>query len=322
MAAANQASAVVGGDATKGWGSRLARFWNSDFCYSFRHAPMAVIAFTALMLCMVFGIFAPLLAPYDPHDLATINVMDSLIPPALAPGGSWEHILGTDAQGRDLLSAILYGLRSSLFIATSSVIFALFVGIALGLVSGFFGGVVDAIIMRVIDVMLSFPSLLVALLVTGIVTALVPQGWMGALQAYVLIFAIGFSSWPKFARTVRAGVLVQRNKEFVLAAEIMGVSATRIILKHILPNVLSSLLVIATLTFGLAILDEATLSFLGVGLPPTHPSLGTLIRLGNDTIYSGEWWIAVFPTIMLVTLVLGVNLFGDWLRDAINPRLR
>jgi peptide/nickel transport system permease protein len=301
-----------------GW---IKKFLDSDLFYSFCRSPIAVFSFAVLVLFLLVGLLAPVIAPHDPYDLASLSILDSLLPPAMSEGGTWRHILGTDSQGRDLLSAILYGTRSSIVIAISAVVLALVVGIAMGLVSGYFGGAVDAVIMRVIDVMLSFPSLLVALLVSGIMAAIVPPDWQSTLQVYILIFAIGFSSWPKFARTVRAGVIVERGKEYVVAAKVISVGNASILIKHILPNVLPSLLVVATLTLGLAVLDEATLSFLGVGLPPTQPSLGSLIRLGNEVIYSGEWWIAVFPTIALVVLVLSVNLFGDWLRDALNSRL-
>jgi peptide/nickel transport system permease protein len=240
----------------------------------------------------------------------------------LSHDGNWAHILGTDEQGRDLLSAIFYGLRASILIAVAAVAVSLIVGTALGLVSGFRGGAVDAILMRVIDVKLSFPTLLVALLASGIATAMVPANMREALQIYILIFAIGFSSWPRFARTVRAGVMVEKEKDYVIAARVIGVRSIDILLKHILPNIMPPLLVIATLMFGLAVIDEATISFLGVGLPPSQPSLGTLIRLGQEAIYSGEWWVAVFPILALLTMVLGVNLFGDWLRDVLNPRLR
>ena len=277
-----------------------------------------MISFCALATFLVLGLLAPLIAPYAPYDLKQVSLLDSFIP----PGQGWNHILGTDEQGRDLLSTMLYGLRTSIFISVAAVTFSLLVGVALGLISGYCGGIVDVFLMRFVDVKLSFPSLLVALLVSGLVTAMVPPGLRQALQVYVLIFAIGFSSWPKFARTVRAGALAEREKEYVVAAQVMGVSPVNVVLTHIFPNVLPSLLVITTLTFGQAIVDEATISFLGVGLPPSQPSLGTLIRLGNEAIYGGEWWIAVFPTVVLAILVLGINLFGDWMRDAINPRLR
>jgi peptide/nickel transport system permease protein len=248
--------------------------------------------------------------------------MDSLQPPAFMPEGTPEHLLGTDDQGRDMLSAIMYGTRISLVVGLSSVAFAVAVGIGFGLMAGYAGGAVDAALMRVADVQLTFPAILIALLVDGVVSVSLPQHMRESVEIYVLIFAIGISFWPQFARTVRGSTMVERGKEYVMAARVIGLSPARIMLTHILPNVLGPVMVIATLSLGLAIISEATLSYLGVGLPPTQPSVGTLIRIGNNFLYSGEWWITVFPGIALVLMVLSINLLGDWLRDALNPRLR
>jgi peptide/nickel transport system permease protein len=262
------------------------------------------------------------LAPHDPFDLASLNLMDSFKPPAFMADGDAAYPLGTDDQGRDILSGIMYGARISLFVGFLSIAFALIVGIGLGLLAGYLGGIVDTLLMRIADIQLTFPSILIALLVDGVVRAVLPREVAESSEIYVLIFAIGIARWPQFARTVRGSTMVERGKEYVMAARVIGLTSGRIMLSHILPNVLGPVLVIATLNLGLAILDEATLSFLGVGLPSTQPSLGTLIRIGNDFLFSGEWWITVFPGIALATMVLSINLLGDWLRDALNPRLR
>lgn len=300
----------------------VARALDSDLLYNFRRSPVAVLSALVVVLCAGGALLAHLVAPYDPFDLASLNLMDSMLPPAFMAGGDATHLLGTDNQGRDLLSAILYGTRISLFVGLSAVVFAMVVGIAAGLVAGYAGGIADALLMRVADVQLTFPAILIALLVDGVVTVSLPNELHASLQIYVLIFAIGISRWPQFARTVRGSTLVERGRDYVLAARVIGLSAPRIMLTHILPNALGPVVVIATITIGLSILDEATLSFLGVGLPPTQPSLGTLIRVGNDFLYSGEWWIAIFPGATLAAAVLAINLLGDWLRDALNPRLR
>ena len=300
----------------------LARAWDSDVLYSFRRSPVALLSALVLLTLLVAALFSGWLAPYNPFDLASLNLMDSFKPPAFAPEGDPAHLLGTDDQGRDLLSGIMYGARISFTVGVSAVLFAVTVGVGVGLLAGYAGGAVDAALMRVADVQLSFPAILIALLVDGVVGAALPRELHERMQIYVLIFAIGISFWPQFARTVRGSTLVERGKEYVMAARVIGLSPLRIMLTHILPNVLGPVLVIGTLTLGLAILSEATLSFLGVGLPPTQPSVGTLIRIGNDFLFSGEWWIAIFPGITLVLMVLSINLLGDWLRDALNPRLR
>ena len=300
----------------------LARAWDSDLAYGFRRSPVAMLSAGALAVLLAAAMFAPWLAPQDPFDLAQLSLMDSFKPPAFAREGEWAHPLGTDDQGRDMLSGIMYGARVSLVVGVFSVLFAVAVGVGVGLVSGYLGGTTDAVLMRVADVQLTFPSILIALLVDGVVGAALPRGLHERAEIYVLIFSIGISYWPQFARTVRGSTLVERNKDYVMAARVIGLSAPRILATHILPNVLGPVLVIGTLTLGLAILSEATLSFLGVGLPPTQPSLGTLIRIGNAFLFSGEWWITVFPGAALVLVVLSINLLGDWLRDALNPRLR
>ena len=300
----------------------LARFWDTDFAYSFRRAPVAIVSFLILVICVGGAVFAPLLAPYNPFDLASLSLMDSFHPPAFMPDGDRTHLIGTDDQGRDILSAIMYGTRISIFVGLLAIGFALTVGITVGLVAGYVGGTVDAGLMRIADGQLTFPSILIALLVDGILRAALPREFHDKMEIWVLIFAIGIARWPQFARTVRGSTLVERGREYVMAAQVIGLSSRRIMTSHILPNVLGPVLVIATLNLGLAILDEATLSFLGVGLAPTEPSLGTLIRIGNNFLFSGEWWITIFPGLMLAAMVLAINLLGDWLRDALNPRLR
>ena len=299
----------------------LARFIDGDVWHSFKQSPTAMVAAVIALFCIVCSVFAPWIAPHNPFDLATLNLMDARLPPAWAEEGQARYLLGTDDQGRDLLSAIMYGARISLFVGFASVVLSMVVGVTLGLISGFVGGRVDAFIMRVCDVMLSFPSILVALLIDGVGRAIFPDAHE-SLAFGVLIFAIALTGWVQYARTVRGSTLVERNKEYVQAARVIGVAPLRIMARHVLPNVLGPVLVLATIQVAAAILTEATLSFLGVGVPPTSPSLGTLIRIGNDFLFSGEWWITIFPGVMLVLIALSVNLLGDWLRDALNPRLR
>ena len=301
---------------------RLARALDSDLFYSFRRSPVAFFSAAMALILVLGALLAPMIAPHDPFDLVSLNLMDSLLPPAFLDGGEWTFPLGTDNQGRDMLSGIMYGARISLTVGISAVLFAVIVGTVLGLLAGYAGEAIDALLMRIADVQLTFPAILIALLVDGVIRAAVPKDVHEQIEVYVLIFAIGISRWPQFARTVRGSTLVERNKDYVMAARVIGLSSVRIMLTHILPNVIGPVLVIFTLTLGLAILDEATLSFLGVGLPPTQPSLGTLIRIGNDFLFSGEWWVTIFPGLALVAMVLSINLLGDWLRDALNPRLR
>ena len=300
----------------------LARMLDSDLWWSFKRSPVTVVSAVVALICILGAVLAPLLAPHNPFDLATLNLGDAFKPPAWTPEGDAAYPLGTDDQGRDVLSAIMYGARVSLLVGVCAVVFSTLVGVAVGLVAGYVGGTVDGLLMRIADIQLTFPSILIALLVDGVVRAAVPREVHDRIALFVVIFAIGISAWPQFARTVRGSTLVERNKEYVLAARVIGLSKLRIMLTHVLPNVLGPVLVIATLNLGFAILAEATLSFLGVGVPPTEPSLGTLIRIGNDFLFSGEWWITIFPGVALIAMVLSVNLLGDWLRDALNPRLR
>jgi peptide/nickel transport system permease protein len=299
---------------------RLMRWLDSDVGYSFRHSPTALMAAFVAGLCLLVAFLAPWVAPHNPFDLASLNLMDARLPPAWLEGGSARFPLGTDDQGRDMLSALFYGARISLIVGLASVALSLVSGVLLGLLAGFMGGAVDALIMRVCDVMLSFPSILVALLIDGVGRAMFPNAH-DTLAFGVLILAISLSGWVPYARTVRGSTLVERNKEYVQAARVIGVAPHRIVLRHVLPNVLGPVLVLGTIQVATAILTEATLSFLGVGVPATSPSLGTLIRIGNDFLFSGEWWITIFPGAMLVLIALSVNLLGDWLRDALNPRL-
>jgi peptide/nickel transport system permease protein len=298
-----------------------ARFFDSDVWHSFKRSPMAMLAAAIAAVCVFVSLFAPWVAPHNPFDLATLNLADSRLPPVWVEGGNATYLLGTDDQGRDILSAIMYGARISLLVGLASVLLSMVVGVGLGLLSGFVGGKVDAFIMRVCDVMLSFPSILIALLIDGVGRAMFPNAH-DTLAFGVLILAIALSGWVQYARTVRGSTLVERNKEYVQAARVIGVAPLRIMARHVLPNVMGPVLVLATIQVAAAILTEATLSFLGVGVPPTSPSLGTLIRIGNDFLFSGEWWITIFPGVMLVLIALSVNLLGDWLRDALNPRLR
>ncbi len=300
----------------------LARALDSDLFWSFRNSRLAVAATLMLALLFLGALLAPWLATQNPFDMTQLDLMSSELPPAWVEGGSTQYLLGTDGQARDVYSSILYGLRLSLAVGFGSVALAAALGITLGLVGGFFGGIVDAAIMRLADILLSFPAILVALLINGIARGILPPSQHGSAAIWVLVLAIGLTSWVQYARTVRGSTLVERNKEYVQAARVIGVSGSRIMLSHILPNVLGPVLVIATINLGMAVLTEATLSFLGVGMPATQPSLGTLIRIGNEFLFSGIWWVVIFPSAVLVLLVLSVNLLGDWLRDALNPRLR
>ena len=301
--------------------SALARFFDGDVWHSFRSSPVAIAAALVAAVCIFCALFANWVAPHNPFDLATLELSDARLPPAWEDEGSPKYLLGTDDQGRDILSALMYGARISLLVGMASVLLSVIVGVGLGLLSGFVGGKTDAFIMRVCDVMLSFPSILIALLIDGVGRAMFPNAH-DTLAFAVLVLAIALPGWVQYARTVRGSTLVERNKEYVQAARVVGVAPLRIMRKHVLPNVMGPVLVLATIQVATAILTEATLSFLGVGVPPTQPSLGTLIRIGNDFLFSGEWWITIFPGLMLVLIALSVNLLGDWLRDALNPRLR
>lgn len=301
--------------------SAWRRFLQGDLWHSFVTSPVAVGAALVAGVCLVCALFASSIAPHNPFDSSTLELWDSLKPPAWVEGGDRKYLLGTDGQGRDILSALMYGSRISLLVGIASVLLSILIGVSLGLLAGFVGGAVDAFIMRVCDVMLSFPSILVALMISGIGRTLYPHA-PDALAFVVLVLAISLTGWVQYARTVRGSTLVERNKEYVQAARVIGVGSLRIMRRHVLPNVLGPVLVLATIQIASAIITEATLSFLGVGVPPTSPSLGTLIRNGNDYLFSGEWWITAWPSLTLVLITLSVNLLGDWLRDALNPRLR
>jgi len=299
----------------------LQRFFDGDVWHSFKSSPVAIMAAVIASICIFCALFAELVAPHNPFDLASLELMDARLPPAWDAEGSRKYLLGTDDQGRDILSALMYGARISLFVGLASVLLSMLIGVGLGLLSGFVGGKVDAFIMRICDVMLSFPSILIALLIDGVGRAMFPNAH-DTLAFMVLILAISLTGWVQYARTVRGSTMVERNKEYVQAARVIGVKPSRIMARHVLPNVLGPVMVLATIQVASAIITEATLSFLGVGVPPTSPSLGTLIRVGNDFLFSGEWWITIWPGVMLVLIALSVNLLGDWLRDALNPRLR
>jgi peptide/nickel transport system permease protein len=300
----------------------LRALWDSDILYSFRRSPLTIAAALATLVCVGGAAFAPWVAPHNPFDLASVSLLDAFSPPAWEDGGNPVYPLGTDDQGRDILSTIIYGARISLGVGIASVVFSMILGVSLGLLSGYVGGRLDAFIMRLADIQLSFPAILIALLIDGLARVALPAQLHADIAVYVLILAIGVSGWVQYARTVRGSALVERNREYVQAARVMGRRPAAIMWEHVLPNVMGPVLVIATIHLATAIITEATLSFLGVGVPPTTPSLGTLIRVGNDYLFSGEWWIAVFPGIALVVLVLSVNLLGDWLRDVLNPKLR
>ena len=308
-------------NALTSWRDTWARAWDSDLAYHFRCTPTAWVALAVALACLLGALLAPWIAPHNPFDPASLQLSDALLPPAWSDGGQLRYLLGTDDQGRDIISALLYGSRISLLVGLASVLLSACLGVSLGLLSGFVGGAVDSLVMRICDVMLSFPAILVALLISGVGRALFPNA-DDSLAFGVLILSITLTGWVQYARTVRGATLVERNKEYVQAARITGVGSLSIMRRHILPNVLGPVLVLATIQVATAIITEATLSFLGVGAPPTSPSLGTLIRIGNDFLFSGEWWITVFPGAMLMLISLSINLLGDWLRDALNPRLQ
>ncbi len=302
-----------------GW---YARFLDSDVWHSFKGSPVAIVAAVVAAIMVGSAVFAPLIAPHNVFDLATVELSNARLPPAWIDGGKREFLLGTDDQGRDILSTLMYGSRISLIVGLASVTLSMLLGVTLGLLAGYVGGRIDAFIMRVADVQLSFPAILIALLIDGVARVVMPKDAHSQLALLVLIAAIALSNWVQYARTVRGTTMVEKNKEYVQAARVIGVSSLRIMFKHVLPNVTGPVLVLATVNIATAIITEATLSFLGVGVPPTSPSLGTMIRIGNDFLFSGEWWITVFPGVALVLLVLSVNLLGDWLRDALNPKLQ
>jgi peptide/nickel transport system permease protein len=300
----------------------LQKVWQHDLAWSFRRSPVTIVAAVLTLVCVGGALLAPWISPQDPFNMAALNLNDAFTPPAWDERGNGQFPLGTDNQGRDILSTIMHGARISLGVGLASVFFSLVLGVAAGLLAGYYGGRLDALIMRVADVQLSFPAILIALLIDGVARVALAGDRHDELAIPVLVLAIGFAGWVQYARTVRGSTMVERQKEYVQAARVIGRRPLAIMLSHVLPNVLGPVLVIATIHVATAIITEATLSFLGVGVPPTQPSLGTLIRVGNDYLFSGEWWITVMPGIALAVLILGVNLLGDWLRDALNPKLR
>ena len=304
-----------------GFTAPMRVWWDSDLAYDFRRSPVAIVATIVTIVLIGTAIGADFLAPYNVNDPASANVIDARLPPGSSGMFGGTFLFGTDPQGRDMLSAVIFGLRTSLLVGGVSVLLAASVGIILGLLSGYFGGWLDAAVMRIADVQLSFPAILIALLIDGVSRTAMDRATHDALAIPVLVIAIGASYWVQYARTVRALVLVERDKDYVLAARVTGIGPVRIMLSHIRPNVLGPVVVIATINLALAILTEATLSFLGVGVPPTTPSLGSLVRIGNEFLFSGDWWISIVPGAVLVLLSLAINLLGDWLRDALNPRL-
>jgi len=303
--------------------SAIARFLDGDLYHSFKRNPVAVGAAIVAFVMILGAALAPFVSPYNPFDSSSLDLNNALLPPVWSADGNADYLLGTDDQGRDVLSTILYGSRISLLVGLASVALAMALGITLGLLSGYLGGRLDAFIMRVADVQLSFPAILIALLINGVARAVLPQDAdIDAMALGVLIGSIGLANWVQYARTVRGSTMVEKNKEYVQAARVIGVRPVAIMLRHVLPNVLGPVLVIATINVATAIITEATLSFLGVGVPPTSPSLGTMINTGNNFLYSGEWWLVIFPGAALILLCMSVNLLGDWLRDALNPRLQ
>ena len=302
--------------------SWLARALDSDIWHSFKSSPVTMLAAFVVLVMTLAALFAPLIAPMNPFDPAQVFLMNANIPPRWMNGGDPQFLLGTDDQGRDLYSAILYGLRVSIFICVIGVAIACTLGVTLGLVAGYFGGRVDSFIMRIADVQLTFPAILIALLIDGIVRGLLKSASREDIAFGVLVVSIGLAFWVQYARTVRGSTLVEKGRDYIQAARLVGLPAPLIMIRHVLPNVIGPVLVILTINVGLAIITEATLSFLGVGLPPTQPSLGTLISIGNKYLFSGDWWIVTFPGITLALFVLSINLLGDWLRDALNPKLQ
>lgn len=302
--------------------TRWQRFKDNDIVWSFLSSPGAMIAAVVASVMILACIFAPLLAPFDPFDPSQISLWDGKLPPAWVEGGQSQYLLGTDNQGRDMISTILYGGRLSILVGLAAVCLGMVLGVSLGVIAGYLGGATDAVIMRLADVQLTIPGILLAILINGIGRAALPYELREEFAIYVVILAIGLTDWPQFARVARGATLVETNKEYVQAARIIGLPSWLIMLRHIVPNTLRPILVIATIGLALAIIAEATLSFLGQGIPPTTPSLGTLIRVGNEYLFSGLWWITLFPAVALIVLVFSVNLLGDWLRDALNPKLR
>ena len=300
----------------------IKKIYDTEIGYSFFNSKIAIMSSGIFIIIFFCSFFAGVVAPYNPFDPINVSLMDAFTPPIWSEGGNSSFLLGTDQQGRDMFSTMIYGSRISLIVGFASIIFAMILGVFLGVTSGYIGGRYEIIVMRLTDVQLTIPSILMALLVDGIARAVISKSMHNDMAIYVLIFAIGISEWPQFARVTRASTLVEKNKEYISASKIIGLSSVLIMFKHILPNILRPILVIATIGLALAIITESTLSFLGVGVPPTTPSLGTLIRFGNNFLFSGEWWITFFPAILLIALALSINLLGDWMRDALNPKLK
>jgi peptide/nickel transport system permease protein len=301
--------------------SFIDKIRDSDIYFAFIKSPTAIISTTILIIIFFSSFFVELIAPFNPFDPSSLDLMEAFTPPSWEEDGMSKFLLGTDGQGRDMFSTILYGSRISLIVGFAAILFSLILGVSLGLTAGYYGGKYEMIIMRITDVQLTVPSILMALLVDGIARGVISKELHDEMAIYVLIFAIGISEWPQFARVSRAATLVEKNKDYISASTIIGVPNIKIMFKHILPNILRPILVIGTIGLALAIIAESTLSFLGVGVPPTTPSLGTLIRIGNDFLFSGEWWITFFPAIFLVILAFSINLLGDWMRDTLNPKL-
>ena len=302
--------------------SAWARLRESDVFHSFVSTPSAMIAAAFTVIAILACFAAQLIAPFNPFDPEQISLWDGKLPPAWVEGGQAQYVLGTDNQGRDMLSTILYGGRLSIIVGMAAVGLGMVLGVGLGVIAGYVGGALDAVIMRIADVQLTIPGILLAILINGIGRAFLPPEIREEFAIYVVIIAIGLTDWPQFARVARGATLVEAQKEYVQAARVIGLPGWLIMLRHILPNTLRPVLVIATIGLALAVIAEATLSFLGQGIPPTTPSLGTLLRVGNEYLFSGLWWITLFPAIALVVLVFAVNLLGDWMRDALNPKLR
>ncbi|QDO98623.1 ABC transporter permease [Ferrovibrio terrae] len=304
------------------FGAILRSWVDSDLAYSFRRSPAVVVSAVVALTIILAAVLAPLVSPFNPFNPAAVKLMDAFTPPAWTDEGQLTYLLGTDDQGRDLFSTLLYGSRISLLVGFSAIAFAAVFGTLIGVLCGYRGGWLDIAVMRVADVQLTIPNILIALTIDGIARTALPRELHNEIAIFVLIFAIGIADWPQFARVARSAALVERHKDYVSAARVIGQPSWVIVLRHVLPNTLGPVLVLATVGLALAVLAEATLSFLGVGVPPTQPSLGTLIRVGQSFLFSGEWWITFFPALTLVLLVLAVNVLGDWLRDALNPKLR
>ncbi len=297
------------------------RFKKSYLLYSFKRDPIAILSFSILVVLVIISILAPVIAPYNAYDTTTFDIMDAETPPSWMEGGSEMFMLGTDIQGRDLLSTMIFGLRVSLLIGVGAVLFQALIGILVGLISGFFGGKLDSFLMRLADIQFSIPYLIVAIFAMAIFKVAFGIGLYEDLAELLLIIIIGLSQWPHYARTVRASVLGEKNKEYVEAARVIGINRRQIMFRHVLPNTMTPVLVISTIQVANAIMSEAALSFLGLGMPITKPSLGSLIRAGFEYIFSGSWWITLFPGVLLVIVILVIILLGDWLRDVLNPKL-